>query len=116
MLPPKITLPALSNWDLTVSYGGGQNLLGKKVPTPPRTFVEKFFAELFFKKATSLVRSLSPINQNLKALRLFENKKSYKSKRGELYVKTIDTIGFGYTVRRVGGRQKRARRTAWRLV
>jgi hypothetical protein len=26
---------------------------------------EKFFAELFFKKATSLVRSLSPINQNL---------------------------------------------------
>ncbi len=27
--------------------------------------MEKFFAELFFKKATSLVRSLSPINQNL---------------------------------------------------
>ena len=25
----------------------------------------KFFAELFFKKATSLVRSLSPTNQNL---------------------------------------------------
>jgi hypothetical protein len=33
----------ISNFDLSVSYGGGQNLLGKKVPTPPRTFVERVY-------------------------------------------------------------------------